>query len=78
MSYSTQKKVKKQVEDLEWKVEEAKTFITKLRSTFLIQDQRALPPFSIICAYEHQRDLLFELVGVSSGQELIVDDFDKM
>ena len=52
--------------------------VTRLRSTFWLQDQRAPSPFSIICAYEHQRALLFELAGVSIGQELTTEEFNKV
>ena len=52
--------------------------IARLRSTFWLLDQRAPPSFSIICTYEHQRDLLFELVRISIGQELTTKEFDHV
>ena len=71
-AYGQQKRLKMQCEDQAVKIE-------KLRRLVWEMDRKTPPSYSLMHAYEHQRYILFSLVGIEgTGQQLSQNSFERL
>ena len=71
-AYGQQKRLKMQCEDQAVKIE-------KLRRLVWEMDRKTLPSYSLMQTYEHQRYILFSLVGIEGiGQQLSHNSFERL
>ena len=71
-TYGQQKRLKMQCEDQAVKIE-------KLRRLVWEMDRKTPPNYSLMHAYEHQRYILFSLVGIDgTGQQLSQNSFERL